>query len=110
MVELGVSPESAIYGLNADDEQGVWALRNIVLDEELGENLFTYLSVIGEGFKLQGEENDVWLEHQKGEEVLWAKWEGRVLLFKAQRLLVSFPARSSITHMATSAYMCSIKP
>ena len=56
MVELGVSPESAIYGLNADDEQGVWALRNIVLDEELDENLFIYLSVIGEGFKLQGEE------------------------------------------------------
>ena len=52
-------------------------LRDVVLDEGLEENLFSYLIVIGKGFKLQGVGNNVWLEDKKGDEVLWAKREGK---------------------------------
>ena len=40
-------------------------LRDVVLDVGLEENLFSYLSVIGKGFKLQGKRDDVWLEDKK---------------------------------------------
>ena len=39
---------------------GYAILRDVVLDEGLEENLFSYLSVMGKGFKLQGEGDDVW--------------------------------------------------
>ena len=45
-------------------------VRGVVLDEELEENLFSYLNVIEKGFKLQREGNDVWLEGKKGDEAL----------------------------------------
>ena len=48
---------------------GYATLRDLVLDEGLEENLFSYLSVIGKGFKLQGEGNDVWLEDKESNQV-----------------------------------------
>ena len=61
---------------------GYSILRDVVLDEGLEENLFSYLSVIGKGFKLQGEGDDVWLEDKKGDEVLWAKREGKDIVIQ----------------------------
>ena len=61
---------------------GYATLRDVVLDEGLEENLFSYLSVIGKGFKLQGEGDDVWLEDKKADEVLWAKREGKDIIIQ----------------------------
>ena len=38
--------------------------------EELEKNLFPYQVVMGKGYKLQGEEEDVWLVDKEDKEVL----------------------------------------
>ena len=63
---------------------GYAILRDIILDEELEENLFSYQVVMGKGYKLQGEEKDVWLVDKKEKEVLWAKLEGKEIVIQIE--------------------------
>ena len=56
---------------------GYATLHDVILHEELEENLFSYQVVMGKGYKLQEEGEDVWLVNKEEKEVLWAKREGR---------------------------------
>ena len=52
---------------------GYATLHNVILDEGLEENPFSYQVVMGKGYRLQGEEKDVRLMVKEEKEVLWAK-------------------------------------
>ena len=49
---------------------GYATLHDVILDEELKENLFSYQVVMGKGYKLQGEGEDIWLMDKEEKEVL----------------------------------------